>query len=96
MTYPAGRGQNALAGGGGALLFLGSHMNDEKMLSLLTQMGAIRGNALVEAADGPDILWRTISRGAGVSGDQSIALRAFILRTFFVRAVADDSSAPEN
>lgn len=71
-------------------------MNDEEMLWLLAQMGAIRGNALVEAADGPDMLWRTLSRGAGVTADQSIALRAFILRTLIVKTVAGDRSASEN
>jgi hypothetical protein len=60
-------------------------MSDDEMLALLAQLGPVRGSALVEAADGPDILWRTIARGAGLNDDQSVSLRAFILRAFVVK-----------
>lgn len=55
------------------------------MFALLTQMGAVRGNALVEAADGPDVLWWTVARGAGLTADEAVALRALILRKFAIR-----------
>lgn len=54
---------------------------DEELFGLLAKMGPVRGTALIDAADAPDVLWNKLAKGAGLSDEQSHSLRAFILRS---------------